>query len=770
MSTQTSKSNRAPWILVGVLGCFAVCLFAALVGGGLMLLRTSGQGTNNLPLTSVPIPPPPGGGGVPPPPPPVDHGVTCLIEQEGAIFANAPDLHNYLSDDAGITWREAFRSGLPNGSYCLGRDKPWQLFAAMDGQVQYRITPEVGIERSEDGGKTWKREVDLADESWQAKPQTGTPVKVEAKPGPFDAMVHRPTGNIVAAMGHLGVLVRTPEGRWQWIRVGNYYRGDLALLPTPAPCATANATPLPTPAAPHKLLTAHPQNTTNNSFGLAFSADSQMLAMVGFDAVHLWRTADWSQIRTVGQKGGRGIVQGIALSPDGQTLAYTEGSTDNTVQVWKTKDGALLRKLQGHTSWITSVAVSADGQTFASGGSFRDPSVRLWRVSDGAPLRTLTGQTSGVTRIAFSPDGQLLAAGGPNHIWRIADGTLLYTFQGGQRLPTLESGVLKNGSLAFSADSKSLFAVEGDTSMRVWNMSDGSLARTIMIPLPHGFDVQSAAFSSDRKLLATGLGDGTIWLWRLEDMTLLSRFTFNQNWANVAELAFSPDGTLLAATSDSGNAVRVWGLSPSSALAVSAAATASAQRIITNRRDVDISILPNGDMNIQEIGEVKLVGGPFTSLQKEFDTTRLKQTMDNFQVSEGDRVYATAPDQTYNYAVTRLGGGNYVVKWNFPAVADQVRTFTVCYTVHGALRSYRDTATLDWQAVEQSHGNTVWDATATVHLPADVPASQLKITADKNGSATVIDSRTVRFNLDRELDPADPFTIGLQFPESILDR
>ncbi len=570
MTTQKSKSNRAPWIIVGVLGCFAVCLLAALVGGGILLLRMPGQSGNNVSSTSVPIPPPPGGDGVAPRPPPVDHGITCLIEQEGMIFANAPDLHNYLSEDGGITWREAFRSGLPNGSYCLGRDQPWQLFATVEGQVQYRITRQVGIERSEDGGKTWKREIDLADESWQAKPQTGTPVKVEANPGPFDAMVHRPTGNIVAAMGHLGILVRTPDGNWQWVRVGNYYRGDVASVPTPAPRALANPTPLPMPITAFKLLAAHPQNSTNNSFGMAFSSDSQTLAMVGYDAVHLWRTADWSQIRTVAQKSGRGVVQVIALSPDGQTLACTEGSSDTTVQIWNTQDGALLRKLQGHTSWITSVAVSADGQTFATGASYKDPSVRLWRVSDGAPLRTLTGNPSGVTRIAFSPDGQLIAADGPNRVWRIADGTALYTYEGGRRLPTLEGGVLKNGSLAFSADSKSLIAVEGDTSMRVWNMADGSLVRTIMIPLPHGYDVLSAAFSSDRKLLATGLGDGTIWLWRVEDLSLLNRFTFNQNWASVNELAFSPDGNWLAATSDSGNEVRVWRLLPSSVLMVSA--------------------------------------------------------------------------------------------------------------------------------------------------------------------------------------------------------
>ena len=429
---RSTKSNRAPWLLVGVLGCFTACLFAILAGGGILLLRTSGQGTGDLPLTAVPIPPPPGVGGVPPPPPPVDYGVTCLIEQEGAIFANAPDLHNYLSDNGGITWREATKASLPSGSYCLNHDESWQLFATADGQMQYRLTPGVGIERSEDGGETWKGEVNLTSETWQAKPLTGTPVKVETKPGPFDAMIDRSTGNVVAAMGHLGVLVRTPDGAWQWIRVGNYYRGDLAALRTPAPRAAAAASPQPTPAASIKLLTAHPQNTMNNSFGVAFSSDSEMLAMVGFDAVHLWRTADWSPFRTVGQQANRGVVQGLALSPDDRSVAFITGNANQVVQVWGTQDTA-RKSLEGHTSWITSVAVSPDGQMLASGGSHQDPTVRLWRASDGAPRRALKGHTSSVTSIAFSPDGQLLAAGAANHIvrvWRVADGTLLYTFEG----------------------------------------------------------------------------------------------------------------------------------------------------------------------------------------------------------------------------------------------------------------------------------------------------------------------------------------------------
>ena len=561
----TSPSNRGPWMIAGVLGCLVVCLMITIVGGGIWALRPLEPGATNAALTSVPIPPsPPSGGGVPLPPPKVDHGVTCLIEQEGTIFANAPDLYNYVSDDGGLTWRETPRSTLPHGSYCLGRDQLWQLYATFEGQIRYRITRQLGIERSEDSGKTWKREVDVSGEQWQAKPQTGTPVKVDETPGPFDAMVHRASGNVVVAMGHLGVLVRTPDSKWQWVRVGNYYRGDIGLLPTPPPRTLANPTPLPTLVKAQKLLSAHPQNSTNNSFGIAFSSDSQTLAMVGFDAIHLWRTSDWLQVRTIAQQDRRGVVEGIVLAPDGQTLAFSEGNSNNIVQVWNIKNGTLIRNMTPTTSWVTSLAVSADGNMFAIGTSFKDPGVRLMRIADGALIRTLTGNLSSVTRIAFSPDGQFLAAGGPNQVWHIADGNACFSFEGGARLPTLQGGVVKKGSLIFSPDSKSLFAVEGDQSMRVWNVSDGSLARMIMLPLPHGFDVQSVAFSADGKLLATGLDNGTIWLWRLSDMALLSRFTLGAEYLRVAEVAFSPDGLFLAAASDFDNTVRVWSLSSTS--------------------------------------------------------------------------------------------------------------------------------------------------------------------------------------------------------------
>jgi PsbP-like protein len=45
MTTHTSKGNRAPWILVGVLGCSVLCLCTVLISGGAYFLLSAGQVT-----------------------------------------------------------------------------------------------------------------------------------------------------------------------------------------------------------------------------------------------------------------------------------------------------------------------------------------------------------------------------------------------------------------------------------------------------------------------------------------------------------------------------------------------------------------------------------------------------------------------------------------------------------------------------------------------------------------------------------------------------
>ncbi|NES01554.1 MAG: WD40 repeat domain-containing protein, partial [Okeania sp. SIO2F4] len=56
-------------------------------------------------------------------------------------------------------------------------------------------------------------------------------------------------------------------------------------------------------------------------------------------------------------------VNGLAFSPDGETIATASG--DYTVKLWN-RQGKLLQTLIGHEDWVNGVAFSRDGETIAT--------------------------------------------------------------------------------------------------------------------------------------------------------------------------------------------------------------------------------------------------------------------------------------------------------------------------------------------------------------------------------------------------------------------
>lgn len=167
-------------------------------------------------------------------PPPVDDGIFCLQAQDGTIVAiSGFDYSNgsysrFLSQDGGLTWQTAGRGSEPLD--CFHED-PWILTSPDDPAIQYRFTSGASIELSEDGGETWHKAVQTALSEAQVyyyyRLRTSPYGVANIAAGPLNALFHRPTGNLVVAMGHEGVLIRTWDREWRWVAVDSYARASV---------------------------------------------------------------------------------------------------------------------------------------------------------------------------------------------------------------------------------------------------------------------------------------------------------------------------------------------------------------------------------------------------------------------------------------------------------------------------------------------------------------------------------------------------------------
>ena len=153
------------------------------------------------------------------------------------------------------------------------------------------------------------------------------------------------------------------------------------------------------------------------------------------------------------------------------------------------------------------------------------------------PDRIIRGHTQKGRELAFSPDGKLLATSSIDStvkLWRVSDGSLARTLRHPEAIT----------SVAFSGDGAWLVTGSYDTNVRVWRVSDGVLAKTLK---GHKGTVWSVDVSRDGQRIASCGEDKTIRVWRLSDGAVLH--TLTGHTLNIWRVAFSPDGSLIGSGS-----------------------------------------------------------------------------------------------------------------------------------------------------------------------------------------------------------------------------
>ncbi len=243
----------------------------------------------------------------------------------------------------------------------------------------------------------------------------------------------------------------------------------------------------------------------------------------------------------------------VAFNPSSPTTVAT--TKQCSITLWDT-ESAKVKRLLGHTSFINAVAYTPTGKRLVSASHHYplredDASVRVWNSESGELLLKLFGGTDGVTSICFNALNYLITTSWDSKV-KVYDGQ---TWENMTKAEVVmeEKHTSWCCQVRISPDGKFLASASNDTTIKIWNVIDGSQYLCLR---GHQGRVTSVSWNQDSTCVASASKDCSVIVWDIMNGgSIVNMFTCHA--AMVRGMHWSAGSSSLIATGSYDNHAKV---------------------------------------------------------------------------------------------------------------------------------------------------------------------------------------------------------------------